>query len=370
MSPITRRTVAAVAIVAALSGGVAAAANTPPTLPPVPPTVPPTVPATAPVPTAPVPTAPTPTAPATVPPVTVAPAPTAAPTVTPTTVFETVTEADMFGTGTSGSGPEYPECGPGALFDTETVTCVADPAPIPPGTIGLRTNLACPIEGDFEGAFTSAAEMALLLECILPVATQWMQYEYGTIATPPEWGAVSPSLLPNNFIYVPTGVSGTHGCDFSDRSLSYCMLDGNVYLGEQQIWADYNNHGDADMWGSISHEMGHRIQHLAGSHIPGADRELIPTENQADCFSGAFLDYAARFGLIDSSATGDDLIDLFVGLFNIGEPDSDQRTHGTIDQRIRAFFVGYNSADNAGAFACAFYVTDLPIVPVSFQTSG
>lgn len=366
MSPTIRRTVAAIAIATALSGGVAAA-NTPPT-------VPPTVPATAPVPTlqpAPLPTA-APAPPPTAPPATASPA-TAPPATTPATVAaeaQPIAEAEMFGTGPSGTGPEYPECGPGAIFDTETVTCTPDPMPVPPGTIPLRTDQVCPITTDLEPAFTSAEQMGALLECILPLAVAWLTFEYAGTTVPAEWGATSTSLLPNNFIYVPTGVSGTHGCDFSDRSLSYCMLDGNVYFGEQQLWADFNNHGDADLWGSISHEMGHRVQHMAGSRIPNSERELIPTENQADCFSGAFLDFAARYGNIDSSETGDDLIDLFVGLFNIGEPDSDQRTHGTIDQRIRAFFVGYNSGDDAGVFDCDFYVTDMSIVPVSFQPGG
>ena len=46
-------------------------------------------------------------------------------------------------------------------------------------------------------------------------------------------------------------------------------------LGEQQIWADYNDHGDADVYGTISHEMGHRIQQVANAHNPNPD---VPNE--------------------------------------------------------------------------------------------
>jgi hypothetical protein len=308
-----------------------------------------------------------PTPPPTPPPA--APAPTMPPAAVSTTVPAAlpISEADMFGVGISGSGPEYPECGPGQLFDDVTVQCTPTATPVPPATVALRTDYVCPVTTDLEGTFTAANQMGTLIECILPVALEWLTWEYGSTAVPAEWGAVSASLLPHNFIYVPTGVSGTFGCDFSDRSLSYCPWDGNVYLGEQQLWSDYREHGDADLWGSISHEVGHRIQHLAGTRIATTRRELIPTENQADCFSGAFLDYAARWGNIDSSETGDDLIDLFVGLFNIGEPDTEERSHGTIDQRIRAFFVGYNSADAAGVFDCDFYVTDVSIVPDAYR---
>ena len=41
------------------------------------------------------------------------------------------------------------------------------------------------------------------------------------------------------------------------------------------------------------------------------------------------------------------------------------QNHGTIDQRIRAFYVGYNSPDNQGAWACDFYVTSGSIIPPS-----
>jgi predicted metalloprotease len=147
----------------------------------------------------------------------------------------------------------------------------------------------------------------------------------------------------------------------------YCPVDGNIYLGEAQLWSDYNDHGDADLWGSISHEWGHRIQHVAGQPNSATPNEQIPPENQADCFSGAFLDYSARNTALDTPSTPDDLLDLFIGLFNIGDPRIGEETqdHGTIDQRIRAFYVGYNSADSEGAWACDFYVTSGSIIPKS-----
>lgn len=304
-------------------------------------------------------------------------------TAPPTTIAESV----MFGTGAT-TGSAFPAC-PVLTYLNDTLQCVPTSTPTPPQTVALATDLDCPIEGDLEHpdpnneevfTFTDPSQMKTLVECILPEAVAWMIYEYGSLDVPTEWaGSQASSLLPNNFIYVPTGIRGAVTDEtciaeddqgeyaYNERSLSYCPVDGNIYLGEAQLWSDYLNHGDADLWGSISHEWGHRIQHVAGQPTSATPNEQIPPENQADCFSGAFLDYSARNTALDQPSTPDDLLDLFIGLFNIGDPriGEDTQNHGTIDQRIRAFYVGYNSADSLGAWACDFYVTSGSIIPPS-----
>ncbi len=297
-----------------------------------------------------------------------------------------VTEEQMFGSGSAGSLSPMPDCPKLTYFSFEESTCLPTSSPLPQGTVALATDGTCPVSEDLETAFTTSAEMKTLLECILPKAIDWLSYEYvdASLVTPAEWGSQSGTLLPLDFIYVPAGIAVEElegqfqhcgGYD-SASALHYCPQDGNIYLGEELLWFTYNEFGDADMWGSISHEMGHRIQHVAGGMKadPAVPNEEIPIENQADCFSGAFMDFAARYGYIDVSVTGDDIVDLFSGLFTIGEADSGQRTHGTIDQRIRAFFVGYNSDDSSGVFECDFYLTDVTIIPATFledtQTPG
>jgi predicted metalloprotease len=213
--------------------------------------------------------------------------------------------------------------------------------------------------------------MATLVECILPVAIDWMTWEYSGLVPPAEWGAVSTSLLPNNFLFVPAGIAGesAQDCGYDEYTLAYCPRDGNIYLGETQLWNDYNDHGDADIWGTISHEMGHRVQHLAGMRVAVTANETIPTENQADCFSGAFMGYAARNRYMDpvgpDTVSDDDVADMIVGLLDIGESEGPERTHGTDDQRVRALYIGYNSPANLGVFACDFYLSDISIVPAS-----
>jgi len=288
----------------------------------------------------------------------------------------TISDAEMFGVGVSGTGPQVPDCGPTTYVDlTQTpLACAPASSPLPPSTSALRLDQPCPIETDLESnddgtpTFTEPSQMKTLLECILPVAVDWLSWEYyGTLTPPAAWESISGSLLPNNFLYVPTGVdvpaNGQNCGGYTDEALHYCRLDGNIYLGEAAVWLFYTEVGDADTWGTIAHEMGHRVQHVANSHTPANMNEFIPTENQADCFSGAFMDYAARQGFIDSVETGDDLLDLFEGLFVIGEQVGEEQQHGTIDQRIRAFFVGYNAFDNDGVFACDFFVTDISIIP-------
>lgn len=285
-------------------------------------------------------------------------------------------DAEMFGTGVSGSLPySIPDCPSLTQVDVDAsgdnFLCVPLASPVPQSTVQLVTDgSTCTVGAgvDLEGAFTQPTQMRTLVECVLPVAIAWMQFEYGNdaLTAPTEWSSLSGSLLPNNFVYVPTGAVSPYGCGTTDDyMLAYCSWDGNIYLSEVVLWETYQRHGDGDVWGSISHEIGHRVQHVANFRARPRDNhnESIPAENQADCFSGAFLNYANRQGYIDAVTTGDDLNDLFDGLFAIGEQEGADQNHGTIDQRIRAFFVGYNSSAGWGVFACSSYVTDVSIVP-------
>lgn len=281
-----------------------------------------------------------------------------------------LSEAQIYGSGPSGTGGDIPDC-PAGTYIGHT-GCLPLTTPTPAGTRVLSTTASCAVTGDFESAFTAADQMDEMLECVLPVAVAWLSWEYGGLTPPPEWGATSPSLLPHNFLYVPAGMSGEtdQDCGYDEWSLAYCPIDGNIYLGESQLWSDFRSHGDADIWGTISHEMGHRVQHLAGMRIQLTDNENIPTENQADCFSGAFMAYAARHRYMDpvgpNTVSDDDVEDLIVGLLDIGETEGPGRTHGTDDQRVRALYIGYNSPVSLGVFACGFYLSDISIVPVSF----
>ena len=66
------------------------------------------------------------------------------------------------------------------------------------------------------------------------------------------------------------------------------------------------------------------------------------------------MDVAARQGWSDVQ---DDITDLPGAFIVAGEIEGPDRTHGTIDQRVRAFFVGYNN--DLSLFDCNFLVTDM-----------
>lgn len=80
-------------------------------------------------------------------------------------------------------------------------------------------------------------------------------------------------------------------------------------------------------------------------------------ENQADCVSGAFLRYLATLGFMTE---GDDEIDIARTLIDIASAESDDRDHGTVDQRMRAFYAGYNST--AGLYACNYLSTNVVLI--------
>ena len=295
-------------------------------------------------------------------------APQAAP---PTDEVEPLTAEQIYGIGPSGSGPEAPDCAPLTVLG-EDLTCIPAATPTPPGTIALAINAPCPVTGDLEEAFTEPSQMKTLTECMLPIAVAWLTWEYNSLTPPAEWNAVSTSLLPNNFLYVPTDVRNPAYCGYdgsSEGTLFYCQVDDAIYLGEAAMWNFYTKHGDASLFGAIAHEMGHRVQHLAGTKFndPDNPNEGIPSENQADCFAGAFMAYAARNHYMDPLGADiinpDDVYDMINGFLDIGERLDEHQTHGTVDQRLRALYIGYNSEPAVGAWACDFYLTDIRIAP-------
>jgi Putative neutral zinc metallopeptidase len=286
-----------------------------------------------------------------------------------------IPQDEMFGVGPSGSGPVLPDCPDGTyVYLAEGAEPICQPLDgTPEGTIPLAVDAECPVS-DLSRAFTQSSEMKTLVECVLPTAINWMTYEYEASVTPPvEWESASGTLLPLHFLFVPAGVEVVEPSDDirhcggydSKNTLQYCSQDGNIYLGEEALADQYFEIGDGFVWAVLGHEMGHRVQHVANAHLSMSDNEAIPKENQADCFAGAFVDFATRYHHMNTTSTGQDLIDMFDGLFAIGENVNFGQTHGTRDQRVRAFFVGYNSDDNQGAWTCDAYLTDITIVPIS-----
>ena len=114
----------------------------------------------------------------------------------------------------------------------------------------------------------------------------------------------------------------------------------------------------------VAHEFGHHIQQLEGTlglsnyNQPGADSNAVKIELQADCYAGVWGHYAdkgpdailepitedqVRDAVTAARAVGDDNIQQRSG----GDVRPDQFTHGSSEQRQKAFMLGYQSGKMA-----------------------
>jgi len=151
----------------------------------------------------------------------------------------------------------------------------------------------------------------------------------------------------------------------------YCPGDRKVYLdtgffGEMR--ARLGGGGDFAEAYVIAHEVGHHVQTLtgvskrvnearrSGEDVKGDGGLLVRQELQADCFAGVWANRAQQRhqwlepgdieeALNTASAIGDDRLQKQ----SQGEVVPDAFTHGTAEQRVRWFKVGF---EGGNAFAC------------------
>jgi predicted metalloprotease len=125
----------------------------------------------------------------------------------------------------------------------------------------------------------------------------------------------------------------------------FCNNDDTIYLGEDGMWDFYNanDRGDAINVVVMAHEWGHHVQmHMGALSSHPTLAEMQKQELQADCISGA----AAQFMHQKGYFSDDDLNGVLSFMPNI--PTDKYGTHGTNEQRMRAFETGYSS----GMAAC------------------
>jgi predicted metalloprotease len=114
-------------------------------------------------------------------------------------------------------------------------------------------------------------------------------------------------------------------------------------------------YGDIGVLMVLAHEYGHAVSRLAG--LAGKDTPTLVAEQQADCFSGAYMRWVAE----DSSQrftlnTGEGLNSVLAGVvsfrdpvLNEGDPDVGYNEHGSAFERLSAFQFGFTD----GPSACA-----------------
>ncbi len=157
------------------------------------------------------------------------------------------------------------------------------------------------------------------------------------------------------------------GCGYatSDTGPFYCPRDTTAYLdvsffdGLSRLGG---NDGPLAQEYATAHEYGHHIQNLEGTlglsdyKNPGQDSAAVALELQADCYAGIWANKAAERGVLEpitdeqlrqaletAQAIGDDNIQRRSG----GEVDPDAWTHGSSEERARAFKSGYETGEMA-----------------------
>lgn len=148
----------------------------------------------------------------------------------------------------------------------------------------------------------------------------------------------------------------------------YCPADQQVYI-DLSFYQDLKNRhqapGDFAQAYVIAHEVGHHVQNLLGvsrmvnqrqaqMNQVEANQMSVRQELQADCFAGIWGHYADRFrqllepddlneALVAAAAIGDDRLQREAR----GSVHPESFTHGTSEQRVHWFKVGFENGDIA-----------------------
>lgn len=182
------------------------------------------------------------------------------------------------------------------------------------------------------------------------------------------WGTVLPDQA--GIEYSRPGLvifdsSTRSGCGVASAATGpfYCPIDQTAYFDvsffDQIVQLGGENAPLAQEY-IVAHEVGHHLQNLEGTlglsdyKNPGADSNAVKIELQADCYAGVWAHYAddgedallepitdeqVRDAVQTARAVGDDNIQKR----SQGEVRPDAFTHGTSEQRERAFLAGYRS---------------------------
>lgn len=188
------------------------------------------------------------------------------------------------------------------------------------------------------------------------------------------WGALlkqTPTpYAPPHLVLFSGAVRSACGRATSASGPFYCPADRQVYLDLtffDEMQRRLGGGGDFAYAYVIAHEVGHHVQKLtgvaakverirrSGADIQGSTGPLVRMELQADCFAGVWGYHAQQrhqwleagdieAALNTASAIGDDRLQRQAR----GEVVPDSFTHGTSEQRVRWFRIGFESGDANG----------------------
>lgn len=173
---------------------------------------------------------------------------------------------------------------------------------------------------------------------------------------------------PGAMVWFSNGVNTGCGPASSQTGPFYCPADGTLYFDIDflaQMQEQFGAPGDLASQYIVAHEYGHHVQNITGTNQPPSDFNgtqnewSVRVELQADCYAGIWAHDAAQRtddqgrplfeeGEIDealnaAAAVGDDRIQQQT----TGHVDPDSFTHGTSEQRVAAFRLGFDTGDVA-----------------------
>ncbi|MDY6996923.1 MAG: peptidase [Actinomycetota bacterium] len=179
------------------------------------------------------------------------------------------------------------------------------------------------------------------------------------------WQTAYPETFGDEFIPVREVVSwDANGFDrvFCDEdtyglvNAGYCYPDRTIGWDRgEMLPALRRAHGEMGVAMVMAHEYGHAVSRQAG--LTDEDTETLVSEQQADCFAGAYLRWVAE----DSSPrftlnTGEGLNTVLAGVISFrdpvlteDDPDAGYDEHGSAFERVSAFQFGFTD----GPAACA-----------------
>jgi uncharacterized protein len=144
---------------------------------------------------------------------------------------------------------------------------------------------------------------------------------------------VSPSV----YSFTGAGQTACGAFDWTIGPAFYCGLEHAIYadLGYFEYF-DYMI-GDFAWITIMAHEWGHHVQYLDGSW-GATTRE---TELRADCLAGSYARDAETRGLLDEGDVVEALTISAISGDPVGLPQDHPVAHGSGDERVTAFMIGY-----------------------------
>jgi len=163
--------------------------------------------------------------------------------------------------------------------------------------------------------------------------------------------------------YVADGATGRSPCTdpqgtpaaFTDQSYEYCPANRTIYIGQNALWAMYDQIGDAAPVVGLAHEWGHHVQTMTGVPAPRTQAESVNFENQADCVAGGWTKHVSDKGVLEYP---DDLRDIGGLLEVIGSREGPARDHGSTRERTQSFLIGFRN----GLPGCNRFSPAAPII--------